>query len=221
MQPDSSSFIKQFRHRWKDLRQSDSQLAKAFKMTSGEVRRMKAALSGNTSVNPFLQSFFAVGEQSVKLFDVVKTNVLPKKIIRRRSRKVRVALRKGGNMVAGTALAVQKQSRKFIRTVQKKVLPKKSAEKRYQEVTTALRQGGNMVSGAIDVARKESMHLFAKARGQTNISDSTRTNDELLRQLGSEIYDCLALGITDVFENANVKKILDQLYEHNVEVGEL
>jgi hypothetical protein len=91
-------------------------------------------------------------------------------------------------------------------------------KRRYREVSAALKKGGNMVSDAALAAQMEGVKLLDKAKAQTRIFNLNRKIDELLGQLGSEIYDLVALGGTSVFDNANIKKILARLNECNVEI---
>lgn len=91
-------------------------------------------------------------------------------------------------------------------------------KRRYREVTAALKKGGNMVSDAALAAKNESVKLLDRAKAQTRIFNLNRKIDEHLGQLGSEIYDLVAFGGSNVFDNANVKKIIGSINECHVEI---
>ena len=91
-------------------------------------------------------------------------------------------------------------------------------KRRYREVSAVLKKGGNMVSDAVLAAQNESVKLLDKAKAQTRVFNLNRKIDEHLGQLGSEIYDLVAFGGANVFENANVKKIISMINECHVEI---
>ncbi len=91
-------------------------------------------------------------------------------------------------------------------------------KRRYREVTAVLKKGGNMVSEAAYSAQKESVRLLDKTKAHTRIFNLNARIEELLAQLGSEIYDVVSFGGTNVFDNANVKNVLSRINECHVEI---
>jgi hypothetical protein len=91
-------------------------------------------------------------------------------------------------------------------------------KRRYREVMADLKKSGNMISSAVFAANKESVQLLDKAKAKARILSINRAIDKATLHLGREIYDCIAMGVHNVFDNANVKKILNRLNEYHIEI---
>jgi flagellar capping protein FliD len=91
-------------------------------------------------------------------------------------------------------------------------------KRRYREVTSDIKKGGDMLSHAVLAARNESVQLLDRAKAKTRIHAIAREIDKSALHLGRDIYDLVEMGVYNVFDNENVKKILNRLNEYHIEI---